>query len=386
MTDNFPLMQSPKPSPLNRLNKRQPELLAIVDSDPSRRSSTAQILDQAGYIAIESSNITSVLQNLERNETDLVLIDASVEELEKSLSDLRTLDPVVPILLLHPLITEESFPALAQLDIDGYWDPTTDSANLLLAIAFALKGKRRWESTRQAEQQANPSRDVELREFLLADFCDELRSAIHVIRGYSELLGKGEAELSLRIVEAAHETESLTGRYLDLIQLGSSGLLYLRKEIVRLDELLEELGDLGRRSNGRGRVRVEIDFPTTDMVLLTDGEKLRTALSELLGNALRSSDHETILLSVKQGSGSTEFSVRDECFSSETASLSGLPQEPAEMTTKPGCGLGLAIAARLGTVLGAKLSANRDDKGGAMITFSLPTAAQYASSEQQSLH
>jgi two-component system OmpR family sensor kinase len=211
----------------------------------------------------------------------------------------------------------------------------------------------------------------------VSDASHELRTPLASLRTELELAHRRERtreELEAALRSAAEETERLSQLAEDLLVLARAqgGELPVRRERIRVDELLSDVKErFAQRAAEAGRP-LETD---ADGVLELSADRLRTeqALGNLVENALRHG-RGRILLLARMDDGHVELHVRDEGpgFSAEFIEHAFEPFRRADPARSgPGAGLGLAIVDVIARAHGgAARAANLD--GGADAWLELP--------------
>ncbi|MFW6205806.1 MAG: sensor histidine kinase, partial [Gemmatimonadota bacterium] len=212
----------------------------------------------------------------------------------------------------------------------------------------------------------------------------ELKSPIHVIRGYTELLedelADGMTEAQEGIIEAiVEQTDAMTrlaSRLLDIGRL-EAGVYRMELETVHVHDLLSALirsfDVLARERGIRLRPVVEESAPATIHV---DPDMIRSeVLGNLVSNALRfTPSGGEVRVRVWQESDEVVFEVSD--------TGPGIPREQQPFifekyyeggrTRSVGAGLGLAVAKEVVEAHGGRIKLDPDVAEGATFRFHLP--------------
>jgi len=176
---------------------------------------------------------------------------------------------------------------------------------------------------------------------------------------------------------------------------GGEDARILEEEIIRLDDILEEIVDFSRPSRSRPRptdvaalsrkvcslfgneagnqIRLELSIPDRLPKVSIDPDQVEQALLNLLRNALEACREEagTVAVDVDAGDGELRISVSD--------SGPGVPEEliprlfdPFFTTKESGMGMGLATVHRIATEHGGTVEVGRSRLGGARFTLRVP--------------
>jgi signal transduction histidine kinase len=225
--------------------------------------------------------------------------------------------------------------------------------------------------------------EEDVRGLIIAKLCHNLRSPLHVIQGYVEVL-RSDPSLSprelddvlVRLTEATEKATGLVHDYLDLARLEAPGLP-VRREQVDMDQLVAELRSLAWQQIGDKPVRLTTSMPLTGAFLYGDSQKLRVILSQLLANAIKFTPQGDIDLMIRSEADRTDFILADRGpgISEQDLPLLLTPfrqRTDDSLATMPGQGIGLAIVQRLSALIGASVSVRRRDGGGAIFVLSVP--------------
>jgi two-component system sensor histidine kinase MprB len=208
---------------------------------------------------------------------------------------------------------------------------------------------------------------------LVADASHELRTPLTAARTNVDLLREGklpEEEQRRALDEASVELDALTSLVSDLVELARGEERKLRVEDVRLDELVEGVVD---RAKTRAPHATFVTSLTPTNVRI-DPVLLERAVSNLLDNAVKySPEGAPIEVIVRDG----EVIVADQ---GPGVAEEDLPRifdrfyRAAASRSKPGAGLGLAIAREAAEAHGGKATVESSPKG-ARFTLTLPASA-----------
>ena len=234
---------------------------------------------------------------------------------------------------------------------------------------------------REVAEQAN-----EAKSRFLAGITHELRTPLHGILGYAELLsldGGLTPTQSERLEAMMSAGEYLLGTInavLDMSQIEADQLALSPAE-VELSDLVRACLDVVRPRADTKRLALAL-APTAPLRLIADPTRLRQVLINLLGNAVKFTP-----------AGAIEVRLRDmeaeDCVRLEVADTGpGIPAihqaelfgmferlNAAAVSGIEGSGLGLAIAARLVQLMGGRIGYADNPGGGSVFWVELPRGA-----------
>lgn len=270
---------------------------------------------------------------------------------------------------------------------------------ILLAsvLSFALLRRRvdqlqklsaSMETALRAKEAAEAANLVKAR--YLANVSHEIRSPLNAIYGYAQLVeqqGDVDPKQAARVIRRCSEhITSLAESLLDISQL-ESGLLRVRSEAVNLPEFLDQISWMMRPSaEAKG-----LDFTLETVgrlpeVVRTDPGRLRQALLNILGNAIKFTASGRVTLRVSYRGQIATISISDtgpgispedqqRIFEPFTQLDAGVGSTATGMALlRSGVGLGLPITKAIIEILGGNLQLESVPGTGSCFTVTLMLA------------
>jgi signal transduction histidine kinase/HPt (histidine-containing phosphotransfer) domain-containing protein/ActR/RegA family two-component response regulator len=230
----------------------------------------------------------------------------------------------------------------------------TDAINLQLA------------TTLEKAEAANEAKSV-----FLANMSHEIRTPMNAIIGLTRLLQRSEttpdqSRQLVKINASAGHLLSIINDILDISKI-EAGKLTLEQSDFRLRDIFDYIQSLFREQLETKGLDMEVDLGETPDWLKGDATRLRQALLNYVGNAIKFTEHGKISLQVSVLEENSDdlllrFAVHDTGIGIGSGTLSGVFQafEQADKSTTRkygGTGLGLAITRRLVNMMGGEVGA-----------------------------
>lgn len=226
--------------------------------------------------------------------------------------------------------------------------------------------------------------EADRRSNLLATVSHELRNPLHAMSGLAELLssdaslGDEARDLATSLQRQLLQMTSVTDDLLDTARF-EVGQFELRSSAIEVRIVLDDVLRTARAA-ANGRITVELDVDeSVPRVITTDPARLQQIISNLVGNAVKFTDHGSVTVAVTTTDDrQMRVSVVD--------TGSGIPPEDAQRIFLPfatsstsgdrrGAGLGLAIVKRLVEVLDGTIEARSEVGVGSTFVINLPLRA-----------
>src|SRR5688572_11373871 len=214
----------------------------------------------------------------------------------------------------------------------------------------------RLESASRAKEAAEIANLAKAR--YLANVSHEIRSPLNAIYGYAQLIEQ-KADVrphdAARVIRrCAEHMTSLVESLLDISRL-ENGLLRVRSEIVRLPDFLEQIVWMMRpAAEAKGLAFVHEPPARLPEFVRTDPSRLRQALINLIGNAIKFTDAGSVTLRIAYRGQVATLEIEDTGpgIAPEDQQRIFDPYEQAGGHARSGVGLGLPITKAIIEILG----------------------------------
>jgi signal transduction histidine kinase len=230
----------------------------------------------------------------------------------------------------------------------------------------------------------------------VATMSHELRTPLNVIIGYHDLLladvfGPLTPEQTEPLRRAEHNARQLLDMInatLDLSRLDANRLP-VNVEEVGVAELLHDVQQAVRAMPVHAGVALDWEVANELPRLLTDSTKLAMVLKNVIGNALKFTEHGTVAVAAAGRDGGVEFRVADSGIGIAPAARE-LIFEPFRQADQSitrrygGVGLGLYIVRRLVEVLGGTVTVDSEIGRGSTFRIWVPSEIRTPSPERRS--
>jgi signal transduction histidine kinase/CheY-like chemotaxis protein len=228
----------------------------------------------------------------------------------------------------------------------------------------------------------------------VAKMSHELRTPLNVILGFTQVLSRSstlsdQQRSYLDLIQCSGEhLLSLINDVLDLAKI-ESGKTELVLSPFNLHHLLDSLQQMLQFKAAEKCVQLNVEHdPNLPQWVETDEGKLRQVLINLLGNAIKFTQHGTITLSAFVGSPESRnsktiihFQVKDTGCGIPPEDLDRIfeafSQSDAGRHAAEGTGLGLSISKHFIELMGGKIQIESTPGRGTTVTFDIPLTLAY---------
>jgi len=232
-----------------------------------------------------------------------------------------------------------------------------------------------------------------LKDEFLAAFSHELRSPLHVILGYVEVLKEGlgprldpesDAMIEAILDNANHLTE-LINETLDVARLRIGALQphFAAFDVAAL--VRETVRAFAPLAQAKG-LRLSCDVPEEQVEVTSDALRLRQILGNLLDNAIKFTERGEVRVHEECRNGTVAIEVRDTGIGVGAADIPLMFEDFRQLdgsTTRRygGCGLGLAVSKRLLSLLGGSIDVESEPGRGSSFLVQVPRIPPSAANE-----
>jgi ammonium transporter len=270
--------------------------------------------------------------------------------------------------------------------------PVVDSASQIVAIAgididiTAQKRSeaemaellRRVEMARDAAEEAGSAKGR-----FLANMSHELRTPLNAIIGFTRIVSRNAEALPERQVDnlskilvSAEHLLALIDEILDLSRV-EAGSVVLDLSEADIGDLLREVSDSLEPLVDRPRVRLLVEADPGLPPVVTDRDKVKQILLNLVSNAIKYTDDGSIDVRAQAADGRLRIGVSDTGVGIPGDELGRVFDEFHRADSpgarqRRGTGLGLAISRRLARALGGDVSVKSEVGVGSTFTLEMP--------------
>ena len=274
-----------------------------------------------------------------------------------------------------------------QLTMDALLTEDPSGQRVVLAVATDMTDRLRTERELIAAKEAAEEANLAKSEFL-ANVSHEIRTPLNGVLGMLQLLEKSaltgrQQGWVTNALDCGRSLLTLLGDILDFSSL-EAGNRQCTLEPFSPGDILAEISQLYSRQAQAKSLALEVKTgPGLPRTLMGDGGRLRQALFNLTGNAVKFTDQGAVTLEVEPVTQGEEgvtrllFTVRDTGIGIEERKL-GLIFQPftqadgSHTRRYQGAGLGLAIVRRLVELWGGTLEIDTAPGEGTAVRFTMP--------------
>jgi signal transduction histidine kinase len=227
-----------------------------------------------------------------------------------------------------------------------------------------------------------------LKSAFLCNMSHELRTPLHAIMGFAGLIANPSMPEDDKVTYANiinRNVDSLLEIINDIFDISQfeSGVIGVESESVNINDLLNSLQtwiNLEKSNVGKEEIVVRVNKANKDQnfSILTDGYKLKRAMSHLVYNALKYSNEGYIEIGYTfSGNNIIDFYVKDDGIGFSNDKLETMFSRFRQVDETPtrqygGLGLGLTVAQKFATFLNGRLWGESEPGKGSTFYISIP--------------
>ncbi len=283
---------------------------------------------------------------------------------------------------------------LAGVDRAARWALLPCAAlSVLAGVAAWWVSRRLFRHAEEVERhRATAERANRHKSALLANISHELRTPLTAIMGFVGIAtdrGVGEAERDEAITTVRHNADHLLALINDLLDMSKAEAGAITIEPVEMDvhELFRTTAAPLRQRARDKLIGLEITgIETLPRRVMMDPTRTRQILLNLIGNAVKFTDHGAVTVTVGDSRGMMVVRVEDTGPGMDAGQISRLFQPFSQVggsmaKRREGTGLGLAISGHLAELMGGSITVESEPGRGSVFTAALPYGAVAADEE-----
>jgi signal transduction histidine kinase/CHASE3 domain sensor protein len=273
-------------------------------------------------------------------------------------------------------------------DLEGFMNDAARQLSVALHNAWT-HDRLREKSVALAEQGERLTRANRVKTEFLASMSHELRTPLSAILGFADLLMTSPKEQLSQRAQESLERIKRNGEHLlalinDVLDLAKAeaGRIEVRMAAVNVGQLARAcLAEVDSLREGKDlKLVADVGDEGNAIETMTDAQRVRQILLNLLANAIKFTDRGEIVLTVRTTADEVQLAVRDTGIGIPAQAMKELFQdfhqlEAGDGRRHEGTGVGLALSRRLARALGGEIEVRSVEGQGSTFTLVLPHVA-----------
>jgi len=368
--------------------------ILIVDDNETHRYTVRRILRNVGFEVFEAASAEEGIRVLEQHQPRLVILDVQLPDMDgrEMCRRIKSSPETASIIVLQvsaTFVRDEDMVHALDSGADASLAEPIEPTVLVATVRALLRAREAEDARREALEQADAARRAaedlnRAKDEFLATLSHELRSPLGAVLTWATLLLEGEldAERQQRALAAiernARAQAQLIEDLLDVSRIVSGGIR-LERAAVEVPSVIEAAADAVRPTAEAKGVTLELTVDATPEAISADPNRLRQAVSNVLGNAVKFTPKGgRVDVRLERRGELARIVVKDTGRGIEPALLAEVferfRQGDASSTRREGgLGLGLTIVRHLMELHGGRVEAHSDGPGtGSTFVLELP--------------
>jgi signal transduction histidine kinase len=356
----------------------------VADDEPMNRQLLCDLLRGAGHEVLEASDGVEVVDHAQRDQPDVILLDVVMPR-RSGLEACRLIkrDPAlarVPVLLVTSQCAPGDRIAGLEAGADDFLSRPLDARVAVLRVHNAVRAKKMHD--RVLQDVARLKYMERLKDNLSQMIVHDLRGPLVGVAGYLELLERRTdgSEAAQRLLRSAGDcTDRLLRMVSDLLDVSrlEEGKMPLMLRRARVEELVWQASSLLGQET-----RIHVESGPDVQAVPCDPDLIRRVIANLVGNALKFSASDRIVLVVLLGQPETvRIEVRDQGHGIAPDQLDLVFDKFAQVAARTAghvhsSGLGLTFCKLAVEAHGGRIGVQSELGSGSTFWFELPAPQQ----------
>jgi two-component system sensor histidine kinase/response regulator len=349
--------------------------ILVVDDDDLNRRFAMLALGKLGYVVVEAEDGRQALEQVNRHQIDLVLLDINMPELDgiEVLTRLRKQYSMLelPVIMYTADDQENRIVEALSLGANDYLlkpvNPAVAAARIKTQLAIASLSRLKDDFLRFA------SHDLKKPMLVIADIIETVRA-----KQTHQANRMAEMDEYLDLLDRTNQRmQHVVHGFLDQNHFHNNEEP-AEPEDIDLNELIHEVKSANDVYAGKKQTKLSVDLAADLPLIKADAFKVRQVLDNIIGNAIKfSSSNAQVLIRSQLATDRVLVEVVDNGPGLTTEDQGNLFKCGVRLSNKPtggesSTGIGLCLCKELIEAAGGSIGARNNKEQGATFWFSLP--------------